>query len=137
MLTTKSLQKKDFIATKQSGLTLLELLVAMAIIGILIAPMVFNLFNSSSKSLASSREMAFASYIAQNHIAQLQLEDDWPSIGTRNGEIDFARQTWKWKQDVVKTTDPNMRRVVVTVSIGDDGSLSMTGFVGKKSKGKS
>lgn len=84
--------------------------------------------------MAANREMTFASYIAQNHIAQLQLKDDWPSIGTRNGEVEFARQIWKWKQDVVKTTDPNMRRVVVTVSMGGDGSLSMTGFVGKKSK---
>ncbi|WP_251358884.1 type II secretion system minor pseudopilin GspI [Kangiella sp. TOML190] len=118
-------------STKQQGLSLLELLIAMAIIGILIAPMVFNVFNSSSKNLAANREMTLASYIAQNHIAELQLAEKWPSTGTKEGEVEFAERSWKWRQEVVDTGDPNMRRVLVTILFGKDGSFSMTGFVGK------
>ncbi len=122
--------------SKQLGLSILEVLVATAIIAILIAPMVSNLFNATSQNLSANREMTLASYIAKNHIAELQLEDKWPSTGTKDGEVEFANRTWKWQQQVVDTSDPNMRRVVVTILFGKDGSFAMTGFVGKKdSKG--
>ena len=73
-----------------------------------------------------------ASYIAQNHLAELQLEDNWPNTGKKQGEVEFANQQWKWEQEVVNTTDENLRRVTVTILYGEQGSFSMTGFVGKK-----
>lgn len=120
--------------SKQSGLTLLELLIAMLITGILIVPLVYGLFNSSAHSISANRDKTLASYVAKNYIAELQLEDDWPSVGVRDSEMELANREWNIQHQVVETSDPNMRRVTVTVLYGGDGTFTMTGFVGKKDK---
>lgn len=122
------------LSNKQKGLTLLELLIAMLITGILIVPLVYGLFNSSAQSISANRDKTLASYVAKNYIAELQLEDDWPSVGKKESEMELANREWKIEHEVVKTTDENMRRVAVSVLYGSDGIFTMTGFVGKKDK---
>ncbi|NVJ64857.1 MAG: type II secretion system minor pseudopilin GspI [Gammaproteobacteria bacterium] len=117
---------------KQKGLTLLELLIAMSITGILIVPLVYGLFNSSAQSISANRDKTLASYVAKNYIAELQLADNWPSVGTKDSEMELANREWKIKHQVVETSEPKMRRVTVTVAYGGDGTFTMTGFVGQK-----
>lgn len=119
---------------KQKGLTLLELLIAMLITGILIVPMVYGLFNSSAQSISANRDKTLASYVAKNYIAELQLADNWPSVGKKESEMELANREWKIEHEVVETSDPNMRRVAVSVLYGGDGIFTMIGFVGKKDK---
>ena len=117
---------------KSQGLSLLELLIALAIFSIFITPVLTGLYSSSVQSIVNSKDKTLASYIAQNHLAELQLEEQWPSTGTKQGEVEYANQTWRWQQKVVDTTDENLRRVTVTIEYGRDGSFAMTGFVGKQ-----
>ncbi|NVK22849.1 MAG: type II secretion system minor pseudopilin GspI [Kangiellaceae bacterium] len=117
---------------KTQGLSLLELLIALAIFSIFITPVLTGLYSSSVQSVLNSKDKTLASYIAQNHLAELQLEEQWPSTGTKQGELEFANQSWRWQQKVVDTTDENLRRVIVTIEYGKDGAFTMTGFVGKK-----
>jgi len=119
---------------KQKGLSLLELLIALAVFAIFIIPMLTGLYAASVASIANAKERTLASYIAQNHLAQLQLDDEWPAPGRKQGEVEFAGQEWRWEQEVVNTSYENMRRVTVTVLMGEQGSFSMIGFVGKKEK---
>lgn len=120
--------------TKQKGLSLLELLIALAVFAIFITPMLTGLYAASVTAIGNSKERTLASYIAQNRLAELQLEDEWPSIGKKQGEVEFSDQEWRWEQEVVNTADENMRRVTVTILLGEQGSFSMIGFVGKKEK---
>lgn len=119
---------------KQRGLTLLELLIAMLITGILIVPLVYGLFNSSAQSISANRDKTLASYVAKNYIAELQLEENWPSVGRKDSEMELANREWKIEHQVVETSEPKMRRVTVRVLYGQDGTFTMTGFVGKKDK---
>lgn len=117
---------------KAKGLTLLELIIALAIWSIMIAPFLYKFLSADLNSYRNAKDQTLASYIAQNHIAELQLEKKWPAVGKRQGELKFAKSDWLWKQEVVATSDENLRRVTVSIEYGKEGLFSMTGFVGKK-----
>ncbi|WP_417445784.1 type II secretion system minor pseudopilin GspI [Kangiella sp.] len=125
---------KSRMGKQQKGLSLLELLIALAVFAIFITPMLTGLYAASVTAIGNAKEKTLASYIAQNHLAELQLKDDWPSIGRKQGEVEFAGQEWRWEHEVVNTADENMRRVTVVILTGEQGSFSMIGFVGKKEK---
>ncbi|AOE49023.1 type II secretion system minor pseudopilin GspI [Kangiella sediminilitoris] len=118
---------------KQSGLSLLELLIALAVFSIFIIPMLSGLFSSSIIALGNSKDKTLANFVAQNHFAELQLDDDWPSVGKRRGETEYAGRIWEWEQNVVGTEVEDMRRVTLSILYGESGIYTMTGFVGKKS----
>ena len=117
----------------QKGLSLLELLIALAVLAIFITPMLTGLFSSSVVALGNSKERTLANFLAQNHFAELEIEDEWPSVGTKQGTTEYAGREWEWEQQVVATGVETMRRVTFTVKFGEEGVFSMTGFVGKKS----
>ncbi|WP_223670689.1 type II secretion system minor pseudopilin GspI [Kangiella shandongensis] len=122
---------------RQRGLSLLELLIALAVFSIFILPMLSGLFSSSVIALGNSKDKTLANFVAQNHFAELQLDDDWPSIGKKQGETEYAGRTWEWEQNVVGTEVEDMRRVTVSVLYGEEGVYTMTGFVGKKTDKRS
>ncbi|MCW9029746.1 MAG: type II secretion system minor pseudopilin GspI [Kangiella sp.] len=120
---------------KQKGLSLLELLIALAVFAIFITPMLTGLYAASVTAIGNAKERTLASYIAQNHLAELQLKEEWPAVGRKQGEVEYAGQEWRWEQQVENTADENMRRVTVVILMGEQGSYAMIGFVGKQEKG--
>lgn len=120
---------------KQHGLSLLELLIALAVFAIFITPMLTGLYAASVTAIANAKEKTLASYIAQNQLAELQIEKEWPATGRKQGEVEFAGKEWRWEREVVNTADENMRRVTITILLGEQGSFSMIGFVAKQEKG--
>lgn len=122
----------------QRGLSLLELLIALAVFAIFITPMLTGLYASSVSAISNSKEKTLANFVAQNHFAELQLEDDWPSVGKKEGKTEYAGREWEWEQNVVGTQVEDLRRATIAVKYGSDGIFTMTGFVGKKAdKGSS
>lgn len=118
---------------QQQGLSLLELLIALAVLAIFITPMLSGLFSSSVIALGNSKERTLANFVAQNHFAELEIEDDWPSVGINQGTTEYAGREWEWERRVVATEVEAMRRVTFTVKFGGEGVFTMTGFVGQKS----
>lgn len=101
---------------KQFGFTLVELLLALAIFAYA-ATSILSLIGTSASNLSQIEEMTFASYVANNRLAELQVSKAWPPKDKDKGEVEMAGRMWFWQQKVVATEDKRLRAVTVTVSL--------------------
>ena len=79
------------------------------------------------------RERTYASWIAQNKIAELRLANVVPEVSSTTGEIEYAALDWAWRSTISETGVENLYRVDVEISYaGSDQVIrSVTGFIGE------
>ena len=114
------------------GFTLLEVLVALAIVGLslmAISGKMLQMLNGAS----TMRDRTYASWIAQNKIAEMRLENILPEVSSSSGEVDYANMTWRWRAVVSESGIENLFRVDVEVfdATGDILIRKVTGFIGE------
>ena len=100
------------------GFTLIEVLVALAIVAIGMAA-VMSALTSSANTISYLRDKTFAQWVALNQIANLRLSGQQPPTGNSNGDTDFAGRSWHWRQEVVTTQVPGVERIDVSVRPAD------------------
>ena len=108
-------------------------MVALAIIGLTMGAIIENT-TASTRNALYLQEKTIASWIAMNQISLVRARREWTSVSNKKGEVEMANREWIWKMEILKTDDPNMRRLNVDVYLADkdDQSLaSMTGFLGQ------
>ncbi|MEM7431690.1 MAG: type II secretion system minor pseudopilin GspI [Pseudomonadota bacterium] len=119
---------------KPSGFTLLEVLIALAVIGITLAALAGKTLQMLDSANAMS-ERTYADWIAQNKIAELRLSNTLPEVSSSSGEVYYANLDWAWRAVVSETGVENLYRVDVTVNRvivdGDALSRTVTGFIGE------
>lgn len=117
----------------QRGFTLIEVVVALAIVAIGMLA-VFKTIGDSVNNVEALRDRSFAGWIADNRITEIRLSGQLPSVEETAGEIEFAGRQWHWVTKVSQTQVQGMRRIDVSVRRdGDpeDSSLvTLAGFVG-------
>jgi general secretion pathway protein I len=97
------------------GFTLLEVLVALAVLAIAMGAII-HATTQSIANTAELRDQTFAGWVALNQINQLLLDrNPWPAEGVRKGNADLANRTWHWEARFAKTDDPDLRRLEVSV----------------------
>ena len=106
-------------ATKtNNGFTLLEVLVALVIVGLgMIA--VFDQLSQMLSMTARLRDKTLANWIASDRITELQVNEQYPKIGETDDEIEMARADWAYTVKISQVPDMDLRRVDVTVSFAD------------------
>jgi len=102
------------INTKQSGLTLLELLVALAIFSTS-AIAIMDTITSTARVVDNLEHKTLAHWVAGNKLAELQLKSTWPNIGVTRDEIEMADRDWFLVTRVEATARKDMRRISVEV----------------------
>lgn len=118
---------------RTAGFTLVEVLVALAILGI----GMLAIIATSGRSVATAYELkqrSFAHWVAMNEAARLQAAPAWPDTGRLNDTVNFAGEDWHWTADVSNTSDPDLRRVDIAVALDDapDKTISnLSVFIGK------
>jgi general secretion pathway protein I len=115
----------------QRGFTLLEVLVALAILAIAMAA-VSRTASSSIQHVDALRTRVIAGWVAQNRLALHQVRNDWPVPGTQSGEEKQAGLNYPWKEEIIATPNPTMRRIIVSVYAPDDAKhvlRELTGFL--------
>lgn len=117
----------------QSGFTLLEVLVALAVLAIAMGAII-GAATQSINTIATLRDQTFAGWVALNQVNALLLEaKPWPEEGSRKGSTDLANRTWRWEARFNKTSDPDLFRLELTVRPDEAGpELSkLVAFKGK------
>ena len=98
-----------------AGFTLIEILVALAILAVALAAGMRSVAQSSdSASLLKQRTLAL--WVAQNRLALAQLANPWPALGVRDGSVEQAGATFLWREQVTGTPNPGFRRIDITVA---------------------
>jgi len=103
------------------GFTLLEVLVALAVLSIAMIPLINTpVAISSNQSFLKSK--TFAEYVALNKIAELHLERNFPSLGTKSGSEVMAGREWFWESKIIKANSlfKNIRRIELSVYDSED-----------------
>lgn len=100
------------------GFTLIEVLVALAIVAIGMAA-VLGAVGSSADTATYLREKTLAEWIALNQVASARLQAQPPAKGSSDGELDYAGRHWHWHQEVTDGDLPGILRVDVTVQEAD------------------
>jgi len=120
------------ISQRSGGFTLIEVMVSLAIIGmslLALAQVMGNMIDNSN----AMREKTYASWIAQNKIAEFHLANVIPEVSATSGEIDYANTTWYWRAVISESGVENLYRVDVTVFYPDRDTKirAVTGFIGE------
>lgn len=95
--------------------TLIEVMLALAIFSI--AGLAFiGTTNSAFTNTILLEEKMYANWVAANRLVDIKLEKKWPLQNNKKGDVKLAEQTWYWQQKIIKTTDDNLKAVVISVS---------------------
>ncbi len=116
----------------ESGFTLVEVMVALAVAGLSLAAVAASI-GQMVDAASVMQERTYAAWIAQNKIAELRLANVEPEVSTTSGEVDYAGLEWAWRATVSETGVENLYRVDVEVSFAgsDDVIRNVTGFIGE------
>ncbi|GGB71650.1 type II secretion system minor pseudopilin GspI [Shewanella inventionis] len=106
-----------FSLNKHAGMTLLEVIVALAVFSIA-AVSVTKSLSEQMANMPILEERTLAQWVASNQMVDIRLTSDFPDIGKKEGQVELAGREWYWRQEVVKTTDDKFR--MITVSVSDD-----------------
>jgi general secretion pathway protein I len=105
--------------TKDRGFTLVEILVALAIVTVALA--------AASRSVALSTDSAhqhklrvLSGVVALNRMAELSARRAWPGVGLTEGTERQGGLEFRWHAEVFATPHPQLRRVEIRVSTPDD-----------------
>ena len=112
------------------GFTLLEILVALAVLAIALAATARSM-GAAIDTTAALRERTLARWVAEDRLAQLELGREWPALDTKEGDADMGGRAFRWRQQTSASPVARMRRVEVSVFLPETDSLlaRMTGFL--------
>lgn len=118
--------------SKENGFTLVEVMVALTIVALSLTAIAASM-NQMIDAANAMRERTYASWIAQNKIAELRLANVLPEVSSTSGEVDFANTQWAWRVVVSETGIESFFRVDVSVSLaGSEYNIrTVTGFIGE------
>ena len=116
---------------KRGGFTLVEVLVALAIISIALLA-ALRVAGGGTNSVGELRARLLAGWVAENLLAEQRARGEWPSLGIqrgtqRQGGIEFA-----WREEVIATPNVTFRRVDIRVLAAPEEAHALahlTGFV--------
>jgi general secretion pathway protein I len=99
---------------RQYGFTLLEILIALAILAIALTAII-KAASSQSLNTIHLREKTFAHWLAMNQMTELQLTAQWPAKGKKEGDEELGPYNWHWVRTITDTPDERVRQVEIAI----------------------
>lgn len=97
---------------KLRGFTLLEVLIAMAIVAMSVGALLGTL-TSSASNIDYLREKTLAEWVALNRLTEVRIDQNMPSKGARTGNTVMGGQRWEWKEEVIELPIKGLFRIEV------------------------
>lgn len=118
----------------KNGFTLIEVMLAMAVFSIA-GIAILGTADTNARNLGHLESKIIASWVASNQLVEVTLDTVWPPKNNKKGKVELAGQEWFWQQKVLKTTDKDLRAVVMEVRLTETEEsilTSLTTYVAKK-----
>ncbi len=97
-----------------AGFTLLEVLVALVIVGTALGASL-RAVGSLTQNSNGLRASMMANWSAENRLAQIRLAKEWPPVGRRSFDCPQGDLRLVCNEEVLPTPNPFFRRVEVSV----------------------
>ena len=115
--------------TRSRGFTLVEILVALAIIAVALAAGMRALAQSADSATAL-KARTLALWVAQNRLAAAQVATPWPAVGNYRGNATQANAQFLWRENVTATPNPAFRKIEISVMEPDRPEYQVAHLVG-------
>ncbi len=96
------------------GFTLLEILIALAILAIALAA-AMRVAGIATNTTTLAKQRIIAQWVAQNHLTELRLAPVWTPLGITTGDVQQAGLALQWEITINGTPNPNFRRAEIRV----------------------
>ncbi len=116
-------------ARSVTGFTLVEVLVALTIVAVALMASL-KAAGTLTESNASLRSRMLAQWSAENRLAQMRIQSEWPAVGVFQRDCTQDTVRLICREEVFGTPNPFFRRVEISVLEADGGRrlAKLTGF---------
>jgi len=111
------------------GFTLIEVMLATAILSFSLLALV-QLTNQQTQTLSHLEKKAYASWVAENQLAQQLLQNPWPNIGITEGQAEMGNINWFWQITISNTAVKGFRRqdIIIKTDKKSNSIYSLSAF---------
>ena len=95
-----------------SGFTLIEVLIALAIVALAVGALLGTV-TSSASNVIYLKEKTLAEWVALNRLTEVRIAQQMPDKGRRTGNTDMAGMRWQWEEEVIELPIKGMFRIEV------------------------
>lgn len=117
-------------AAESRGFTLLEVLVALALLALAMAALVHTV-SAQASQLREARLRTEAQWVASNVLTQARLAPALPADGLREGRMPMGNREWTWRWVATPAGTPGVSHLRISVHAPEDDRLvlALDGFV--------
>jgi general secretion pathway protein I len=121
--------RRDDSLSSESGFTLIEMLVALAIFS-LAALALLRLGGATATNSASLSDQAIAQIVARNIAVETLTDPEPPAFGGSQGDAVNAGRRWRWTRTVGRSPEARIQQIEILVQpeAGGPGRAALTIF---------
>lgn len=114
-----------------AGFTLVEVLIALAVIALALLALT-RTAGLQVQGFDGLRERTLAGWVGADVLADTRLASAFPATARSDGHVQLGGRDWRWTRDVQATANTEIRRIDISVFLGnaDAPSATLTGFAG-------